>query len=85
MSEILIGSNPDNPEVVGAVNFETTAEEKAKQLPKPSGYHILCAIPPAEKEFDSGIVKADTTVHYEELRVKRAISYWSDLTLVHAF
>ena len=67
MSEILIGSNPDNPEVVGAVNFEATAEEKAKQLPKPSGYHILCAIPPVEKEFDSGIVKADTTVHYEEL------------------
>jgi hypothetical protein len=67
MSEILIGSNPDNPEVVGAVNFEAAAEEKAKQLPKPSGYHILCAIPPVEKEFDSGIVKADTTVHYEEL------------------
>ena len=67
MSEILIGSNPDNPEVVGAVNFEATAEEKAKQLPKPSGYHILCAIPPVEKEFDNGIVKADTTVHYEEL------------------
>ena len=67
MSEILIGSNPDNPEVVGAVNFEATAEEKAKQLPNPSGYHILCAIPPVEKEFDSGIVKADTTVHYEEL------------------
>ena len=67
MSEILIGSNPDNPEVVGAVNFEATAEEKAKQLPKPSGYHILCASPPVEKEFDSGIVKADTTVHYEEL------------------
>ena len=67
MSEILIGSNPDKPEVVGAVNFEATAEEKAKQLPKPSGYHILCAIPPVEKEFDSGIVKADTTVHYEEL------------------
>ena len=67
MSEILIGSNPDNPEVAGAVNFEATAEEKAKQLPKPSGYHILCAIPPVEKEYDSGIVKADTTVHYEEL------------------
>lgn len=67
MSEILIGTNPDNPEIVGAVNFEATAEEKAKQLPKPSGYHILCAIPPTEKEFDSGIAKADTTIHYEEL------------------
>ena len=67
MSEILIGTNPDNPEIVGAVNFEATAEEKAKQLPRPSGYHILCAIPEVEKEFDSGIVKADTTIHYEEL------------------
>jgi hypothetical protein len=51
MSEILIGSNPDNPEVVGAVNFEATAEEKAKQLPKPSGYHILCAIPQWKKSL----------------------------------
>ena len=67
MTEILIGSNPDNPEVVGAVNFEASAEEKGKQLPKPSGYHILCAIPPAEKEFDSGIVKAEETIHYEEV------------------
>ena len=67
MSEILIGTNPDNPEIVGAVNFEATAEEKAKQLPKPSGYHILCAIPEVEKEFDGGILKADSTLHYEEL------------------
>ncbi len=28
------------------------AEEKAKQLPKPSGYRILCAIPEAEKQFE---------------------------------
>jgi hypothetical protein len=49
MSEILIGSNPDNPEVVGAVNFEATAEEKAKQLPKPSGYHI-CVLSPQWKK-----------------------------------
>jgi co-chaperonin GroES (HSP10) len=67
MSEILIGSNPDSPEVVGVFNFEATAEEKASQLPKPSGYHILCAIPEVEKEFDSGIVKADATIQYEEL------------------
>ena len=67
MSEILIGSNPDNPEVVGSVNLEASAEEKAKQLPKPSGYHILCAIPEAEKEFDSGIAKAEVTIHHEEI------------------
>jgi co-chaperonin GroES (HSP10) len=69
MSEttILIGSNPDQPQVVGAVSFTATDEEKGKQLPKPSGYHILCAIPEREKEYESGILKADTTLHAEEV------------------
>jgi co-chaperonin GroES (HSP10) len=67
MSEILIGSNPRNPKVVGVINTDATPQEKAKQLPKPSGYHILCAIPEAEKEFDSGLLKADETMHYEEI------------------
>ena len=67
MSEILIGTNPDKPQIVGAVDFEATNAEKAKQLPRPSGYRILCAIPEVEKEYDSGLVKADTTIHYEEL------------------
>ena len=43
------------------------AEEKATQLPKPTGYRILCAIPEAEKEFDSGIAKSDETMRFEEL------------------
>ncbi len=43
-----------------------TAEEKASQLPKPSGYRILCAIPDIEKEYESGIIKADTTIQNEE-------------------
>ena len=42
-------------------------EEKAQQLPKPSGYRILCAIPETDKEYDSGLVKADETMRYEEL------------------
>jgi hypothetical protein len=42
-------------------------EDKAKQLPKPSGYKILCAIPEAEAQYDSGLVKADETIRYEEL------------------
>lgn len=67
MAEILIGANPDNPQVVGAVNMAASAEEKASQLPKPSGYRILCAIPEVEKEFESGIIKADQTLHYEEV------------------
>ena len=44
-----------------------TAEEKAKQVPDPSGYRILCGIPEIEGTYDSGILKADTVVKYEEL------------------
>jgi co-chaperonin GroES (HSP10) len=41
---------------------------KAKQLPEPSGYHLLCAIPEIEEKFDNSlIIKADTTVHREEI------------------
>jgi co-chaperonin GroES (HSP10) len=65
MNEILLATNPANPQIIGAIN--APAEEKAKQLPKPSGYHILCAIPETEKEFDSGILKADSTRHNEEI------------------
>lgn len=67
MSEILIGTNPDKPQIVGMYDTEATNAEKAKQLPKPSGYRILCAIPEVEKEYDSGIVKADETLRIEEV------------------
>ena len=43
-----------------------TAEEKPKQLPTPTGYRILCAIPEQEKEFEGGIIKADETIMIEE-------------------
>jgi co-chaperonin GroES (HSP10) len=43
------------------------SEEKATQLPAPRGYKLLCALPTIENKFDSGIIKADTTVKYEEL------------------
>jgi co-chaperonin GroES (HSP10) len=66
MSEILIGSNPNNPQVVGMYRSEATAEEKATQLPRPSGWKILCAIPEAEKAYDSGLAKADETLRIEE-------------------
>jgi len=65
MSEILLGTNPNNPEVIGFVTM--TAEEKARQLPKPSGYRILCAIPEIEKEYESGLIKADQTIQNEEI------------------
>jgi len=43
------------------------SEEKATQLPKPSGYKILCAIPDQEKEYESGLIKADETLRTDEL------------------
>ena len=67
MAEILIGTNPNNPQVVGSYDTEASAEEKARQLPQPSGYHILCAIPEIEKEYDSGLIKAEQTLHFEEV------------------
>jgi co-chaperonin GroES (HSP10) len=42
-------------------------EQKAKQLPDPSGYRILCAIPEIERKTEGGILKADITVSNEEL------------------
>ena len=44
-------------------------EQKAKQLPKPSGYRILCAIPEVEKEYESelGLLKSDEAIRNEEL------------------
>jgi co-chaperonin GroES (HSP10) len=68
MSEILLGTNPNNPQIVGAVNFEATDAEKAKQLPNPSGYRILCAIPEAEDTFEgSALVKPDDLVKRDEV------------------
>jgi len=39
----------------------------AKQLPDPVGYKILCAIPEVEKKTAGGLLKADITLHHEEL------------------
>jgi co-chaperonin GroES (HSP10) len=64
MSEILIGSNPDS---LDATVLPQTAEEKATQLPKPSGWHILVALPEAEEKYDSGLIKSDETRRHDEL------------------
>lgn len=66
MTEILVGTNPDNPDE--ATQLPETAEQKAKQLPEPSGYRILCAIPDVEETYgDSGLIKSAQTMHNEEL------------------
>jgi co-chaperonin GroES (HSP10) len=33
----------------------------------PVTYHILCALPEIEDEYESGLVKAGQTLHYEEV------------------
>lgn len=48
--------------------LNTPAEEKAKQVPDPATYHLLCVLPEIEEEYgDTGLVKAGQTMHYEEL------------------
>lgn len=48
--------------------LNASAEEKARQVPDPATYHILCVLPDIEEEYgDSGLVKAGQTMHYEEL------------------
>ena len=45
-------------------------EEKAKQLPDPKTFRILCVVPEAMEEFAEssvGIVKDSKTMHYEEV------------------
>ena len=62
-SEIFIASHE------GAIPtiLPTLAEQKAKQLPVPVTYHLLCALPDIEESYESGLVKADKTIQYEEL------------------
>ena len=48
--------------------LNASAEEKAKQVPDPATFHLLCVLPDIEEEYgDSGLVKAGQTMHYEEL------------------
>lgn len=42
-------------------------EEKAKQLPEPVTYHLLCMLPKADDEYDNGLLKASQTMMHEEL------------------
>lgn len=63
---LLLATDASNPQVVGKYDFDATDDEKAKQLPEPVGYRILCAVPEIEKEFDNGLVKADETIRNEE-------------------
>jgi len=47
--------------------LDQPAEKKATQIPNPSTYHLLCMVPQAEEEYESGLVKAGNVMHYEEV------------------
>jgi co-chaperonin GroES (HSP10) len=49
-------------------SVEAPADEgKARQLPKPKGWKLLCAVPPAEDTFDDSVlVKAAASQRIEE-------------------
>ena len=43
-------------------------EEKARQVPDPATYHLLCMLPKAEDEYsETGILKSSTAMQHEEL------------------
>lgn len=44
-----------------------TDEEKARQVPDPVTYHLLCMLPEAKEEYEGGLLKASQTMQYEEL------------------
>lgn len=44
-----------------------TPEERAKQVPDPVTYHLLCVLPKAEESYESGLLKSGQTMHFEEV------------------
>lgn len=47
--------------------LKTSNEEKAKQIPDPATYHLLCMLPEANEEYEGGLLKSSQTMHFEEL------------------
>jgi co-chaperonin GroES (HSP10) len=73
MSKVEDKTLPNTPEFLLAdatgnvTTLPDTDERKATQLPDPSGYRILCAIPEVDERTAGGLFKADITKQYEEL------------------
>jgi len=45
-------------------------EDKAKQLPEPKTFHLLCVVPEAMEQFqesEAGLIKTSQTLHFEEV------------------
>ena len=61
MSDLLISDG------ASTTTIPDNAEDKAKQLPDPSTYHILTVLPDIDEEYEGGLLKASQTMHYEEI------------------
>ena len=63
MSEILISQDGQT-----ATALPENAEDKARQVPDPATFYLLCVLPEIDEEYgDSGLIKAGQTMHYEEI------------------
>lgn len=62
MTELLVSQDGET-----ATTLPQTAEEKARQVPDPSTYHLLCVLPDIDEQYESGLVKAGQTMHFEEI------------------
>jgi co-chaperonin GroES (HSP10) len=62
MTELLVSQDGET-----ATTLPLSAEEKARQVPDPATYHLLCVLPEIDESYESGLVKAGQTMHYEEI------------------
>ncbi len=62
MSELLISQDGET-----ATALPETPEQKAKQIPDPSTFHLLCVLPDIDEQYESGIAKSGQTMHFEEI------------------
>jgi co-chaperonin GroES (HSP10) len=61
MSEILLSDG------ASTTVLPETDVEKARQVPDPVTYHLLCMLPKADEEYESGLIKSGQTMHFEEV------------------
>ncbi len=61
MSELLLSDG------ASTTVLPETDSDKARQVPDPATYHLLCMLPKANDEYESGLVKAGQTMHFEEV------------------
>lgn len=62
MSELLVSQDGET-----STTLPSTAEEKARQVPDPATFHLLCVLPEIDEQYESGLVKAGQTMHFEEV------------------